>query len=66
MHVVVDTKGQIMGAIAQGATTPEGDQAVIRPARRGHRLHEIDLSESAMKLPADEFLKHLQGRVPKA
>jgi hypothetical protein len=65
LHVVVDGQGNVMGAVAKGVRSAEGEEVVIRPAHDDHRLHEVEVSENSLKLPAEEFHKYLKGRLAK-
>ena len=65
VHVIVDGRGNIMGAMAKSDPSPEGDTTVIRPAQEDHRLHELEVSEDVLQLPIEEFHEHLRGHLPK-
>ena len=65
VQVIVDGRGNIIGALAKGARSEDAEELAIRPAEKGHRLTEVDVPEEVMRLSADEFHKHLKSRLGK-
>jgi len=65
VDVIVDQKGNVMGALVKGMKTKDGDDVAVRPAHPEHRLHEIDLPDDAGHLSADEFHTHIKRHLSK-
>jgi len=65
VHVIIDRQGNVMGALAEGEPSPDAEEVAIRPAHEDHELIELELSDDALQMPAEDFDRHLKEHVTK-